>query len=96
MTTLTWKWSNGFYFAHAKEGMWAIEQSRGKFILTLDLAGAHRSGIRQDMGTFTSSRLTKREAQKAHRIFERAEAAALKEAKSPKRRSPVNTTPEKP
>ena len=95
MTTLTWRWSNGFYFAHAKEGMWAIEQSRGEFILTLDLTGTHCSGSRQDMGAFTSSPIAKREAQKAHRLFERAEAAALKEAKSPKWRSPANTTRKK-
>ena len=87
MTALTWKWSDGFYFAHAKEGAWAIEQSRGKFILTLDLAGAHRAGARQDMGDFKSSALAKEEAQRAHRIFERAEQAALKEAKSSQKRS---------
>lgn len=90
MTVLTWKWSDGFYFAHAKEGMWAIEQSRGKFILTLtlELAGAHRAGRQQDMGEFKSSALAKKEAQRAHRLLERAEQSALKEAaKSSRKRA---------
>lgn len=88
MTVLTWKWSDGFYFAHAKEGMWAIEQSRGKFILTLELTGAHRAGRQQDMGEFKSSALAKKEAQRAHRLLERAEQSALKEAaKSSRKRA---------
>ena len=32
-----------------------LEQRRGKFIATLDLAGAHHSGAEQIMGTYSSS-----------------------------------------
>lgn len=87
MSVLTWKWSGGFYFAHAKEGMWTIEQSRGKFILTFNLAQASFAAGRQDMGEFKSSALAKKAAQRAHRLFERAEQSALKEAKSSQKRT---------
>lgn len=42
-----------------------IEQSRGRFLLTLTLAGAHRDGADQDMGKFPSLAKAKAGAQRA-------------------------------
>jgi hypothetical protein len=66
---LAWKQEGYLHFAHAKEGMYILEQRRGKFIATLDLAGAHRGGAEQIMGTYPSSAKAKAALEKDHRAM---------------------------
>lgn len=54
-TPLTWKRAGYLYFAHGPEGMYIIEQRRGRFYATLDLGPtAHREGREQIMGDYPS------------------------------------------
>lgn len=69
---LRWKQDGYLHFAHAKEGMYVIEQHRGRFILTLTLAGTlNRAGTEQDMGFYRSLAKAKVGAQRDHRVLER-------------------------
>ena len=70
---LAWKQDGYLHFAHAKEGMYMLEQRRGKFIATLDLAGAHHSGAEQIMGTYSSSAKAKAALEKDHRAMSKLE-----------------------
>ena len=75
-TQLSWRESDGFSFAHAREGMWSVEQrsvvGRGsRLYVTLRLAGAHRDGADQDHGWHSTRAKAKAAAQKAHRMLER-------------------------
>lgn len=71
MTSLRWKQDGYLHFAHAREGMYMIEQHRGRFIVTLDLAGAARGGAEQDMGSYRSLASAKAGAQRDHRVLEK-------------------------
>lgn len=62
-----WKQDGYLHFAHGPEGMWTIEQHRGRFLLSLDLPGAHRGGAGQDFGAHATLKKAKAEAWRAHR-----------------------------
>ena len=66
---MKWKQDGYLHFAHGPEGMWTIEQQRGRFLVTLDLTGTR--GATQDMGSYKTLKLAKAVAQKAHRIIVR-------------------------
>lgn len=63
---LTWKQDGYLHFAHANEGMYTIEQRRGRFLVTLDLSGSE-----QDMGWYFSLAKAKAGAQRDHRQLEK-------------------------
>jgi hypothetical protein len=73
---LTWKQDGYLHFAHAEEGMWTIEQHRGRFLVTLDLKGTR--GATQDMGSYKTMKVAKAIAQQAHRVIIRDFFAAPK------------------
>jgi hypothetical protein len=66
---LKWKQDGYLYFAHAREGMYMIEQLRKKYIVTLTLSGAAGRGADQEMGSFASLALAKRSAERDHRVL---------------------------
>jgi hypothetical protein len=68
VSKLTWKWDDGFYFAHASYGHWTIEQRRGRFYISLDLSGAHPSGT-QDFGYAPTGAKAQAEVNRAHRAL---------------------------
>ena len=70
---LNWKWNDGFYFAHPYYGMWTIEQRRGRFIVSLDLRGAHHSAT-QTMGNYTTAARAKAAAARDHRALVKLDA----------------------
>lgn len=80
---LRWKQDGYLYFAHGVEGMYAIEQKRKRYILTLDLADIPVGSGTQDMGTWPSLAKAQAEAQKAHR--------AMRVLANPTRISPTPT-----
>lgn len=66
---LKWKQDGYLYFAHAREGMYMIEQRRKRYIVTLTLSGAAGRGADQDMGTYASLALAKKSAERDHRAL---------------------------
>jgi hypothetical protein len=68
-TALVWKQDGYLHFAHARYGMWTIEQDRRKFIVTLDLKGTRDAT--QEMGTYCSLALAKTGVKKDHRELDR-------------------------
>lgn len=69
MTKLAWRQDGYLHFAHAKEGMYTVEQRRGRFIVTLSLEGAHTG--EQEMGWYASLAKAKAGAQRDHRALEK-------------------------
>jgi hypothetical protein len=63
MSSLTWKQDGYLYFAHAKEGMYTIEQRAGQFLVTLMLDGTTTD---QDMGSYLSLAKAKAGAGRDH------------------------------
>lgn len=72
---MKWKQDGYLHFAHGPEGMWTIEQRRGRFYVTLTLAGAHHDGADQDMGSYKTLAKAKAGAHRDHRAMVRALSA---------------------
>jgi len=68
---LKWKQDGYLHFAHARYGMWMIEQRRGRFIVTLDLSGTRDAT--QDMGNYRSLALAKTGANRDHKALDKLE-----------------------
>ena len=68
-TTLSWKQDGYLHFAHAREGMYMIEQHRGRFIVTFTLSGTSGAGADQEMGVYKTLALAKAGAQRDHRAL---------------------------
>jgi hypothetical protein len=67
---LKWKQDGYLHFAHAREGMYTIEQHRKRFIVTLTLEnGSVMRGDEQQMGTYASLALAKKSAEQDHRAL---------------------------
>lgn len=69
MPRLRWKQDGYLHFAHSKIGMWTIEQCRGKFLLTLGLAGLSSAVPDQDMGSHSSLAKAKAQAERDDRAL---------------------------
>jgi hypothetical protein len=69
VTPLKWKQDGYLHFAHAREGMYTIEQHRKRYIVTLTLSGASGRGADQDMGSYASLALAKKSAERDHKAL---------------------------
>lgn len=64
--TLKWRQDGALHFAHTDYGMYMIEQSRGRFLMTLTLKGIPGE---QDLEAASSLARAKKEVEKMHKIF---------------------------
>jgi hypothetical protein len=67
---LKWKQDGYLHFAHAREGMYTIEQRRSRFIVTLSLENdSVMRGDEQQMGVYLSLTLAKKSAERDHQAL---------------------------